>query len=154
MSKSTRPTSGRQWRKAREEGIVVTLPSGNIARLRPVALDVMLANGQMPDLLAPIAAKSLWDEIDTEKIAGMVDMAKGMADLFGIVCKAALLEPRVVDNPTADDEIALDDIEFQDKAAIFQLAIAPTRALELFRRQQEQRLAAVHDGQGGEREAE
>ena len=51
-------TSGVKWRQPREEGIIVPLPSGNVARLRPVALDVMISSGKLPDMLTPVAAKT------------------------------------------------------------------------------------------------
>ncbi len=143
-----KPTSAAEWRKAREEGYVVTLPSGHVARLRPVALDVLIISGKLPDLLTPLAAKSLWIETDGEEIANEAEKAKGYAELINIIVPAAMVEPRVVDDPTGDDEISLEDIDFADKAAIYQLATQPAEVLRRFRDKQKRNVAAVSDGQG------
>lgn len=141
------PTSGAVWRRPRMEGVVIPLPSGNICRIRPVALDVMITSGKLPDLLTPLAAKTLWTELDTDQIGDVAEMATGMAELFGTVCRAAFIEPRIVDSPEADDEISLEDIDFADKAAVFQLAIQPAKVLEGFRQQQTRDVEPVRDGE-------
>lgn len=146
--KEPQVTSGSLWRKPREEGVVVPLPSGNIARLRPVALDVMITSGKLPDMLTPLAAKTLWTEMEPEDIGDVSELATGMADLFGFVCKAAFIEPKVVDNPKKEDEISLDDIDFRDKAAVFQLAIQPAEVLQKFRDGQIAGLAALPADEG------
>lgn len=150
MTEELRPTLGIEWRKPRREGVLVPLPSGNVARIRPVALDVMIASGQIPDVLTPLAAKTLWTEVEADQIGNVAEMATGMADLFNVVCRAAFVEPRIVDDPQAEDEIGIEDIDFQDKAAVFQLAIGPARQLELFRERQEAAMAALRAGEGGE----
>jgi len=140
-----KPTSGATWRKPREEGEVVTLPSGNVARLRPVALDQLIISGKLPDLLTPIAAKSLWTETDTDRIADQVETAKGFAELVNLVVPLAMMTPRIVADPQADDEIAMDDIEFSDKIAIFQLATGGSTVLRAFRERQEAGMATLPD---------
>jgi hypothetical protein len=142
-----KPTSGATWRKSREEGEVVTLPSGNVARLRPVALDQLIISGKLPDLLTPIAAKSLWTETDTSTIADQVETAKGFAELVNLVVPLAMLTPRIVLDPQADDEIAMDDIEFSDKIAIFQLATGGSTVLRAFRERQEASVDALPDSE-------
>ena len=76
---------------------MITLPSGKAARLRPVALDVMMSRGQLPDLLTPIAAKTLWRETDSGGIADEATLAQGFTELVALVCVASFLEPRIVD---------------------------------------------------------
>lgn len=141
------PTPGSAWRKPREQGEIVTLPSGNVARLRPVAVDALLAAGRIPDLLSPIAAKTLWVETDTASIAEQAESAKGFADLINLIVPLAMIEPRVVDNPEGEGEIALEDVDFSDKIAIFQLATGGSTVLRQFRLNQEKRVATVHDGE-------
>ena len=47
-----KPTSGREWRKARVEGFLKLLPSGLSAYLRPVTpLALMTVLGEIPDSL-------------------------------------------------------------------------------------------------------
>lgn len=141
------PTSAANWREPRLKGYVVTLPSGNVARIRPVALDVLITTGKLPDLLTPIAAKTLWTEVETADIADASDMAKGMAELFGVVCRAAFIEPKIADDEPGEGEISLEDIDFQDKAAVFQLATQPAEVLRKFREQQARGVASVPDGE-------
>ena len=147
MTKKLTPTPGATWRKPREVGETVRLPSGNIATLRPVALDQLMLSGKIPDLLTPIAAKSLWTETDTGMIADQVETAKGFAELVNLIVPAAVIEPRIVAEPAADDEITLADIEFSDKIAIFQLATGGATVLKSFREQQEKRVEPVPDGE-------
>lgn len=149
-----KPTSGATWRKPREEGEVVTLPSGNVARLRPVALDQLIISGKLPDLLTPIAAKSLWTETDTASIGDQVETAKGFAELVNLVVPLAMLTPRIVADPQADDEISMDDIEFSDKIAIFQLATGGSTVLRAFRERQEADVDALPDSEDIWSEAE
>ncbi len=148
------PTSGALWRKPREEGVPVALPSGHVALIRPVALDVLLRSGKIPDLLSPLAAKSLWQDTTFEELGQAADLAQGMADLVNLVCQAAFLSPRIVEAPQAEDEIALDDVTFGDKMLVFQAATAGARALERFRPGQSTDVAPVHDGEGEQQPAE
>jgi hypothetical protein len=153
MAKKTaeiKPTSGAQWRNERREGFPITLPSGKVARLGSVALDVLITSGRIPDVLTPIAAKTLWSEMDADTIGDAVELASGTAELFDLVCKAAFLEPRVVDDPQADDEIGVEDIEFHDKAFVFQVAIQGVSALRKFCERQARGLEPVQPGQDDE----
>jgi hypothetical protein len=142
------PTSGREWRKAREEGYVITLPSGNAIRLRSIALDTLILSGKLPDLLTPVAARSLWTFDDGGAIADETEMAKNYAELIHLIVRAGVIEPRIVENPEADDEISMDDLEFNDKVFIFNACIAPAAALQNFRDKQATGLDAVHNGKG------
>lgn len=155
-AKGPTPTPAKVWRQPREEGYVVTLPSGNIARLRPVALDVLILSGEIPDLLSPIAAKMLWEETDVAEIANAAELATGTAKLINHVCRAAMMEPVVaaVGEEPKDGEIALEDIDFQDKSIIFQLAIQPAEVLRKFRDRQAAGVDAVSDGDENGAEAE
>jgi len=145
------PTPGNEWRKPREEGYVIKLiTSGNTVRLRPVALDMLIASGSIPDILTPAAAKILWDGPDAGLIAARSEIDHEFIDLVNVVVPAAMLYPRVVDTPQADDEISLDDLDFSDKVAIYQLAIQPAAVLRRFRDQQATDVELVRDGQDDE----
>lgn len=144
---AAKPTSANEWRKPREEGYVVTLPSGHAARLRPVALDVLIITGKLPDLLTPLAAKSLWLETDSEKIGNEAEQARGYAELVNLIVPAAMLEPRMVTDPQNDDEIGPEDMDFVDKVAVFQLATQPAEVLRRFRDQQARDVATISDSE-------
>lgn len=135
------------WRKPREQGYTVRLPSGNVATLRPVAVDVLLLSGKLPDLLSPIVAKTLWAETEPATLADQAELSKGFAELVNIVTRASMLNPRIVDEPSADDEIGLEDIDFSDKLAIFQLATGGSAVLQKFLEQQAASVEPVRDGE-------
>jgi len=142
------PTLARTWRQPRAEGFVVTLPSGNVARLRPVALDRMILSGSLPDLLTPLAAKTLWTTTDEAEIGNQIELARGFVDLVNLIVPLAMMEPTIVEDPQTDSEISIEDIDFGDKVAVFQLATQPATFLKAFREQQAGGLATLHNGEG------
>lgn len=147
----TAATAAVLWRKAREEGVLITLPSGNVAKLKPVALDSLLLAGRIPDMLTPIVAKMLWaDEgTETDQIAEVVEMAKGFADLVNLIIPAVFVEPVVIaEGEPGEGEITLDDISFEDKVTVFQLATSGAATLTKFREKQVRDLAALSNGEG------
>lgn len=150
------PTPAQEWRKPREEGFNITLLSGNVATLRPVALDVLIKSGQLSDVLTDMAAQMLWEQEEKEPddIAKKADVARGYADLINAVVPAAFLYPKVVDEPTEDDEIGLDDIEFSDKVQAFNLAISGAMVLRKFRERQVADAETESDGESNGNEAE
>lgn len=148
------PTSGSEWRRAREEGYTVPLPSGKVATLRPVALDQLLRNGSIPDLLSPVAARALWQETDSDKIAENPKLNKDYLELIDLIVPLALMMPKVVENPKGEGEIAFEDIDFMDKVGIFNLAIQPAELLKTFRDQQESRLSTLRDSKNNIEQAE
>jgi hypothetical protein len=141
------PTSGRSWRIAREEGFVVTLPSGNLARIKSIPLEGLIMSGDIPDLLSSAAATTLWKDVDTETIANDTQLSLRYVELITLITKLALAEPRIVDNPVADDEMSIDDVSFPDKLAIFQLATQPAEVLRQFRDEQNKRLETVRSSE-------
>ena len=141
------PTTAVEWKKPREEGELVPLPSGNWARLRPVDLLKMVKMGRIPDLLSPIAAKAVWAEQNPEEIGDSLEMAMQYNDLMGVILPAVFIEPKVAlpDTEPADDEIAIEDIELNDRMVAFNLAISGVSAMRQFRERQEEFMAVVSD---------
>ena len=174
MTKLLRATSGAAWREPRQAGIPVQLPSGNIARLRPVEPQALLKQGEIIDILTPLVAKMLFQGADAsaETIAQVIgdatagtddnpaqlqEAATRLADLervCDIVCKAAFVDPRVVDDPQAENEIAPDDIELADKVHVFTLALRGAAALRHFRYEPSADVESVPDEQGQPQPAE
>ena len=155
MAKTTKPTpngshptTAAQWRKPREEGELVPLPSGNWARLRPADLLKMVRAGTIPDMLSPVAAKAIWTEQDPEAIGESFELAQQYDELLAIVLPAVFVEPKVAmaDAEPAADEISMEDIELADRTAAFNLAIMGASAMRNFRQQQEERVAALSNG--------
>jgi hypothetical protein len=137
------PTAGNLWRREREAGEVVALSSMHTARLRPVALDMLITTGEIPDILTPLAEKALWG--DTFRKEGS---DKELIDLINIIVPMAMVSPKVVDNPQADDEIGLNDLDFLEKYTIFCYVTQPAEVLRRFRLEQEASLGSVSDSEG------
>lgn len=153
--KVLRPTSGKEWRQPREEGYEKMLPSGKVARLRPVSPDQLIASGDVPDILTPLVLKMLYHGSDGSELTQLVTSseeslahARGTMTLINAVCRAALVQPRIVDNPQADDEINIDDVEVLDRYFVFQLATQPAEVLRDFMFPETGAVATVPDGEG------
>lgn len=164
--KLLRATTGADWREPRRLGIPIELPSGNIARLRPVEPQALLKQGEIIDILTPLVAKMLFqgadasaetiaqvlgDAADGEGASGYAEALAKLADLervCDIVCKAAFVAPRVVDEPQAENEIAPDDIELADKIHVFTLALRGAAALRHFRYEPNGDVESVPNSEG------
>jgi hypothetical protein len=109
----------------------------------------LLKLGEIPDVLSTLVVKLLYGQIseaeyrdfftETEKRERALEMAESLR----IVCTAALLEPRIVENPEADDEISIDDLEDSEQRIIFDLAMLEASALTRFRERQEELVGAM-----------
>ena len=153
-AKPTAPTSGKAWRQEKEEGELWTLPSGNVARLRPVSLMHLIRSGQIPDILTPLAASMVWEEMEPDKLTGTVEMAKNAADLAELICEASFVDPVIVEEPEEDNEVSHEHIDDMDKAWVMNTMIQAAEVLRKFRQQQEELMAAVSDGDEDGSEAE
>ena len=149
------PMSAAEWRKLTEEGEVIQLPGGLVARIRTVSIETMIINGEIPDLLTPIATKTLFKETSLSEIGDDADVSKEWIDLVHLIVPAAMVEPRVAygDNPT-DDCLALSEMGWDDKLAVFQLAVSSVDVLANFRQAQKARLESVPDGESDDDETE
>lgn len=147
-------TSGKVWREQQRRGIVITLPSGMVAEIRPVGFDLLLRSEFIPDFLTKVVVDgangkpAALPELETVE-----DTRKKMAFLDDL-CRLAYVNPRVVDTPTADDEIAASDIPLADKYGVWQLTGATPSWLETFRFPQAADLAALVHESGFTPEAE
>ncbi len=169
MPKLLRATNGAAWRAPRVQGIPIELPSGNIAHLRPVQPERLAAQGEILDILTPLVARMLFQGADAtaDTIAQTLGAAMGededadptaMAAAAGnlaniervcdIVCKAAFVNPRIVSDPQADDEIALEDLELADKVHVFTLSLRGAAALQHFRYEPNGHVESIPDSQG------
>lgn len=132
-TRSVSVTSGKEWRQPREQGVLVKLPSGNFARIRSVGLDMLLKLGKIPDALTPLVARKMG--LPGDEPIPLTD-PKGLAlvlELAEAVCCSAFISPRIVEDPTDDDEIAIDDLALEDKLFVLGVIERPARELESFR---------------------
>jgi hypothetical protein len=150
------PTSGKAWREAREVGYVKQLPSGMWARLRHVTPDQLLRmNGEIPNRISPLVVELVFQGADESKLnqitsgakegADPTDWATTTLDLINSICKIAFVEPRIVDDPQNDDEVAIEDIDLSDRGFVFQLCIQPAEVLRRFRTGQESDLEPLQN---------
>ena len=121
-------TELRAWRRRREEGELVTLPSGMVVRRRRVHLLDLAQQGKIPAPLAALASelvsatKLRLDQEDMRRYAGVVNL----------VVKAAVIEPAIGDEAT-EEQLAVEEIEMLDRLALFNDCNVATRPLRLFR---------------------
>ncbi len=141
-------TGAKEWGQPYKEGVEIRLPSGNEVRLRPISLDVLLLQGNLPDFLTPIVARALWAETPLEDIENEADLATGFAELVNEIVPAVMLEPKVIgEGEPEEGEILLEWIEFPDKVFIFNLAIQPVEVMRKFRDEQIANVDSVSDGE-------
>lgn len=129
-------TSGKAWRRDYEEGVELTFPSGNVASIRPISVDLLFILGKIPDGLTSIVMKALtsgegfnFDLSDPESYRLYRQLLDGVAE-------AAFVNPRIVKEPVADDEVMVNAIDVQDKDFLMQFFNQPASALHTFREQQ------------------
>jgi hypothetical protein len=124
-------TTGEQWRKTREQGVEVQLPSGNVARLRNVRIAKLLMGGLISDTLTPIVHEMLRGEDGEKKLAKMStqDVLAASVALKEAMCREAFAFPRIVDEPTLFDEIGLDDVAEEDQEFVMALLYSSAERL-------------------------
>lgn len=138
-----------ELRRMYEEGLPQTLISGIEVRLRPVTPDKLLRLGRIPDTLAPIMLKGLYQDIHSDLDDFVQDKSDDreqtleMLNAIDVVCEAALLEPDIVPY-----------LSLADRMWIFKLAFMPAEVLSTFRLQPERDVAAEADGEGDGDKAE
>lgn len=138
-----KPTLGSQLRQMRETGVVLPFPSGNNYRVRTVGAATLLRRGNLPNILRAFVADAIFHGVTATKIDAFMslreqdDHAVEFLDSLEVCCEEVFLEPRIVKNPTAEDECAIADIMLVDQAWAFDLAFGFARELRPFRPQPE-----------------
>lgn len=150
--KKLKVTPVSQWRAEYDAGEEVPLLSGRVVRLRPMRLTTLIRTGGIPNLLIEVANKALFQE--AEEIAKDLESSGKFFELVDQITTAALIYPRIVDSPTADDEVTLDYFDDSDKLTIFRLATAGVGAMRSFRFQQTADVGSVYNMLDLESEAE
>lgn len=148
-------SSGAEWRKNREQGELIQLPfCGRFIRLRTVRPDSLLRLGKIPNVLTTLVLNMLYDRDEDDQFEKFLansetrEQAIDMVESLRVVCTAGMVSPRIVDNPTEDDEISIDDLDLGDRAFIFRLVFAPAEALSRFRAESPSDVAVMANGEG------
>lgn len=126
-------TSGRLIRERMERGVVLRAPSGNVYRVGSVSPELLIRLGRMPDALIGTVMEVVMGKRDELPVPTTIKDAQDMIAVVDEVARVILLEPRVVESPTQDNEIALSDLEEVDKKWLFGLINMTIRQLETFR---------------------
>lgn len=113
-------TSGKDWRSA-SDAQEITLPSGKVALLKKPDVLELIADQDMPDLITNQLMSNLTGAPAAKVEVKREDMPK-MLNILNKMCKACFVEPRIVDNAAAEDEIELRHIDFNDKVAVLEFA--------------------------------
>lgn len=119
-----RPTSATEWRTKRTEGMLVTLPSGNVVRAkRTMDLMTLLRTGTIPNPLRGLIdgmiqgqAKGKPQTVNPDELSD--EGFKQFLELLDSTIVKAVLEPPVVETPTPP--MPPEDIEDQEAYAKYQ----------------------------------
>ena len=147
-------TSGQQWRKVREEGELVPLPSGHVVRLRTVGVETLIRRGRIPQGLLAIVADALMGGAGTLPVPQTVEEMKDHLEFYESACIEAFVSPRIVETPQAEDEISIEDVSLEDLFVVVSLLNKPVRELIRFREEQARNVGNLQHGDGIRPEAE
>jgi hypothetical protein len=167
---ATQPTPAKEWSKERAAK-PIEVPSGNIAMVRRRSLTVWWKTGKIPNLLLPLVRESIatgkpvlqektaWTEEELKEMVLMMDTAViECVDAPRVypepVCKECKREERDAIHNEHDyigeerdpDRLYVDDVDFDDKAFIYQYVIGAVDDVASFRKLQADDVDAVPDG--------
>ncbi|MHB0976901.1 MAG: DUF7391 family protein [Candidatus Aquicultorales bacterium] len=136
-----------QWKA---NGTPVELPSGNTAKLRRFNIFYLLKEGKVPNHLASIVQGFISSPAgpDLGALVQKKENLDAMLELLEITAKSCFVDPRVVDNPTADNEIGFSEIALDDLLYVWGWAQGEAVSLESFREDQERAVAGFLSGEG------
>lgn len=164
MSEST-VTPASKWRQSTNaEGHLVTLPSGNVARIKTPGIEVFLVSGMIPNSLLPIVQQAMeagkaGKEVEADELSQSIfSDPKKMADLIELVDSVAVMsfvEPKVLPVPKegegriteAEDVLYTDEISLEDRMFVFNYASGGTQSLERFRGELQAGVAHLSPGE-------
>ena len=140
-------TTVQAWREASKPD-EVTLPSGNVALLKPVSLLELVMIGLVPQTLVvgmrDINEKTLLD--NPGKLAELQPVLNGLAQL-------AFVEPKVGKTAT-ETQLGIDEVSMADKLFVFSWCNRRAQPLRPFRSKQDGDVEPVPDGQDVREQAE
>lgn len=154
-------THASEFRRVHEKGEPIKLPpTGRLVQMRTVKPAYLLRQGKIPNPLAEFAMRALYGQLSDEdykkffSLGERAENAVDYAESLRIVCTAALIHPRIVDEPQADDEIHIDHLEDSEQRWIFDLAFLEATGLSRFRQRQEANVEPVLQRQEAEQPSE
>lgn len=142
-----------EWRASRKRTKNVTLPSGLEVEVQPVSFAAFV-RGNIPDHLTPVVSQ-MFDGKGIASTRTLDDMRRYF-DLMDAVAMQAVVSPKIVESAAlaTDDEIGVDELSEEDKAALMPLLGMTARTLETFRIETPDDVEPVLPGEGDEPSAE
>jgi hypothetical protein len=165
-----KPTTKTQWKKT-VGGTELEVPSGNVALVRRLGLQVFVKKGVIPNSLMPMVNKAISSgEFDVkDELEGLNEqMLEDIIALYDAILLECVVEPHVspvpllsqvhvdaglcgpddIGNPVPyalrdQEELYVDEVDFQDKVFIFQWVVGGTRDVESFRAEQDAAMDAL-----------
>lgn len=133
-------TKASAWRA----GQLVQLPSGFVAKLRkPDVLSVIAPDGKVPDGLMGL----IMGEEEQAEMEMTPEMLEAMLPMLNNVVRAAFMEPKVVEEPREDkEEIAVEDVDLNDKVFVLNWAMQGVAPAKQFPTQQVGGMDPVQNG--------
>ena len=144
--------SGTEWRERIEAGEVVQLAPGFVVRVRRPSLLMLMKTGRIPDSLSALVQGLIaqgtgdrkWDyEGTTEMIA-----------LGEFLCRLAIVDPKIVENPQANNEIGMEHVPVAAKLNVISHIQENASQLIPFRQKPAGDVEAVSGDDGVQPEAE
>jgi len=158
------PTPAQAWKKKSSEGILVRVPSGNIAKIRTPGIEVFVTQGVIPNGLMPIIMGAMKrggppkdDDLvsmleNKETLQQIIDLSSAVTvycciDPVVLPVPMMMVDGKQVPDPDGRDPDALyvDDVDFDDRMYIFGVAVGGTSNLERFREQQAALMESLPD---------
>jgi hypothetical protein len=122
-------------------------------RIRTADPNRLMRAGKVPDILTPLVAKTIYQEVSDAELQNFATKPREQAadalavlDSLNIVARDVLVQPKVVDDPQSDDEIAIEELTMAERRWIFRLALAPAEVLTNFRYQPDGDVELVAEG--------
>lgn len=160
-------TKASEWKRV-ETGVDLKVPSGHVARVKAVGIEVLMRRGMIPNALLPIIQKHLkkGDKVNSsqvmEEITETPELITNLLRLMDDVVVYCVIEPRVLPVPPQEnpsdalthdpdferdaEALYVDEVDEEDKAFILQFVIGGTQDIEEFRKDSSELLESVPDG--------
>jgi hypothetical protein len=147
-------TSAAAWKKSAQVP-PLTLPSGNVMRVRKIGLQALMKTGKMPNSLMAYAERAVKkgkrEEVTEQDMLAILqdeEQIKEIATFMDEVTMLCAEEPQVHPVPEAgverqDDLLYVDEIDEEDKSFLFQAVMGGTTDVETFRAEHAGYVAAV-----------
>jgi hypothetical protein len=129
---SDQPTTVEALAEFRRNGKEIIIPStGRPVTLKQISLGKLLSEGKVPDILTPLAIKSIYSNISDEDARGFIDA--NVESQKAALAHLAAIE-LVVQNALADQcQYLMTELTIGEKRWIFRLALLPAEILATFR---------------------